>query len=209
MCVCPLCSSSGASIFFKDRRRSYFLCDCCALIFVPSEFHLSEGEEMARYNQHNNCIDDLGYVEFLNGAVEAVGRFVDVGACGLDFGCGKGAVLAQLLRERGFCVDVYDPFYFKDFVFDGKLFDFVTATEVVEHFCFPRREFELIASLLKKGAFFVVMTNLYDGIDFSSWWYKEDATHVCFYGKRSLEVLASLYGFRLLEFGNVSVFQRC
>ncbi len=205
---CPLCSSNSCDIFFEDKNRKYFLCHNCSLVFVPERFHLSGEAERERYDKHNNSIDDEGYVSFLSGAVEAVKSFAFAGSCGLDFGCGENPVLAELLKREGFSVDVYDPFYFEEDFFKLKKYDFITATEVVEHFSNPAKEFALLSSLLKDGGVFVVMTNLYDGVDFNSWWYKGDSTHISFFSKRSFEFFAETYGFKILKLGNLSIFKK-
>src|SRR3970282_351039 len=32
---CPLCGNAGAGLHYRDRRRSYWKCPQCALVFVP------------------------------------------------------------------------------------------------------------------------------------------------------------------------------
>ena len=37
-----------------------------------------------------------------------------------------------------------------------------------------------------------------DTTDFCNWYYKNDPTHVCFYGEKSLEYICNTYGFNEL-----------
>jgi 2-polyprenyl-3-methyl-5-hydroxy-6-metoxy-1,4-benzoquinol methylase len=105
------------------------------------------------------------------------------GAAGLDFGCGRGPALAHMLREAGFNMALYDSFFVpKEDVLDVR-YDFICATEVVEHLHRPGRELERLWALLQPGGWFGIMTRLvFDSTNFASWHYKNDPTHVCFFG---------------------------
>ena len=70
---------------------------------------------------------------------------------GLDYGCGFAPALANILKSRGFKVELYDPFFFPDKKVFNKQYDFITCTETVEHFFYPFEEIILLNILLKKG----------------------------------------------------------
>ena len=38
--ICPLCAGSEASLYHRDRTRTYHRCWHCALVFVPPEVWL-------------------------------------------------------------------------------------------------------------------------------------------------------------------------
>ena len=59
------------------------------------------------------------------------------GAKGLDFGSGPGPALACMLRESGYEVALYDSFYEPDEAVLNDRYDFICATEVVEHLSRP------------------------------------------------------------------------
>ena len=107
-------------------------------------------------------------------------------------------------------MDIYDPVFYPRKCFEGKTYDFIICCEVMEHFQHPSREFELLNSLLKSQGHLVCMTHLYsENMDFDSWYYKNDPTHVFFYGKQSVSYIAKSFGFtdckindRLLVFSN-------
>ena len=65
----------------------------------------------------------------------------------LDYGGGSGR-LAELLRERGFAAETYDPFS-QHCVRPGKRFDLITSFEVLEHAPDPHGTAATMASLLK------------------------------------------------------------
>ena len=179
---CPLCSAQGASCFWRDHVREYLRCVECGLVFVPPRYHLNMQRERAEYDLHQNRADDPGYRRFLSRVAEPLAERVASGAQGLDFGCGPGPALAAMLGEEGYEVQLYDVFYYPDnSVLQGS-YQFITATEVVEHLHFPGRELARLWEILESGGYLAVMTKLVlDAEAFAQWHYKNDPTHVCFF----------------------------
>ena len=109
----------------------------------------------------------------------------------LDFGCGPGPALAEMFKEAGFCMDLYDPIFFPQKPSSSKKYDFITCTEVIEHFYDPFNEFIKLDRMLAKNGIFAVMTNFYDeSINFEDWYYRKDPTHVVFYTEQTLQYIA-------------------
>jgi 2-polyprenyl-3-methyl-5-hydroxy-6-metoxy-1,4-benzoquinol methylase len=164
----------------------------CGLIVVAEAHWLPRAEEKARYDLHQNSPEDEGYRAFLGRLVAPLGDRLAPGSRGLDFGCGPGPTLSVMLEEMGHSVALYDPFYKPDRdVLEG-VYDFVTATEVFEHLRRPRQEAELLWSLLRPGGLLGIMTRLVpDDVDFATWRYKDDDTHIAFYARRTFEWLAA------------------
>ena len=72
-----------------------------------------------------------------------------------------------------------------------KKYDFITCTETAEHFFNPKKEFDLINSLLNKGGWLGVMTSFLTTSEvFDSWYYRRDPTHVVFYAEETFDVIA-------------------
>ncbi len=118
----------------------------------------------------------------------------------MDFGCGPGPLLANMLREHGYQVRLYDPFYANDVDCLMQRYDFITCTEVVEHLRQPKQEFERLFALLQPYGILAVMTKLViDAEAFAKWHYKNDPTHICFYSRESLQWLAYRYQ-KMVEF---------
>lgn len=122
------------------------------------------------------------------------------GARGLDYGAGRTRTLAALLTDRGFIVDRFDPCFEPNPSALATTYDFVTCTEVFEHFHEPRRDLAVIARLLRPGSLLAVTTALV-GVetDFTTWWYSRDATHVSFYRHETLAWIATRFDWELTD----------
>lgn len=207
---CPLCRSAGGSLFHRDERRTYWRCADCLLVFVPPEFFLSAEEERAHYDWHENDPRDARYRAFLSRLFDPLVAQLNPGSIGLDFGSGPGPTLSVMLAEAGHQVALYDPFYAPDpGVFD-RSYDFITASEVVEHLHQPQRELDRLWGCLKPGGTLGVMTKLVrDQAAFRSWHYIHDPTHVCFYSEPTLQWLADSWQAELARIGDdVALFSK-
>jgi 2-polyprenyl-3-methyl-5-hydroxy-6-metoxy-1,4-benzoquinol methylase len=161
----------------------------------PSQ-RLQPAAERARYHNHNNDLKDPGYRRFLQPLLDALKPHLNAHAHGLDFGCGPGPLLAEMLREQGFHCALYDPLFHPTPPAADARFDFITSTEVVEHLFNPLAEFRRLRGWLKPGGWLALMTALVEPpVDFGTWYYRRDPTHVVFYSRRSLEWMASTLGF--------------
>ncbi|CAA0121808.1 Ubiquinone biosynthesis O-methyltransferase [BD1-7 clade bacterium] len=193
---CPLCRSDDIDHYFTDKRREYLQCTHCRLVFVSERFHLSAKNEKAEYDKHENDVLDNGYRQFLSRALIPTLSMACAGnnhadVRGLDFGCGPGPALAAMLSEAGVSCATYDIFYQPDrSVFSCK-FDFITATEVIEHLVNPGEEIQRLYALLKPDGFLMLMSKLVIDRDaFSRWHYKNDPTHIAFFSRETLAWLA-------------------
>ena len=205
--TCPLCSSKNYSLFHKDHLRKYLQCLNCDFVFVPSQYHLSESEERKRYDTHKNNPEDPRYRQFLSQLTEPLIELISSDSYGLDFGCGPGPTLSLMMQEKGHQMDLYDKFYARNQSVFKKSFDFITLTEVLEHLCDPVFELERLASILKPKGILAVMTQLLTkDIDFDSWYYKNDPSHIGFYNDKSLTGLASLLELEITQFSDRVIF---
>lgn len=200
---CPLCTSSGARHFadhpFHGNRR-FDRCPVCQLIFASPSFHLSKKAEKERYDHHQNDPADGRYQNFLRQLVDPLQAYLKKPADGLDFGCGPGPAIGLMMASGGHRVVEYDPFYAPDTAVLGQVYDFVTCTEVVEHFYYPRIEFErLNRLLLKPGGYIGLMTQLVQpDTEFKEWWYANDETHVSFYSLETFQWICGWLNWKLL-----------
>jgi SAM-dependent methyltransferase len=120
------------------------------------------------------------------------------GAHGLDFGCGPAPLLVKMMNEAGFRAVGYDPLFAPHESLLDERYDFVSCSEVVEHFRNPAEAWRLLVSLLKPGGVLGVMTEWYRGqTPLSSWRYARDPTHLVFYCRKTFEFLAETYGLGL------------
>jgi len=158
-------------------------------MFVDQQHLPAPDEERERYEQHQNSIHNPGYVAFLNTALNAALPFLRHGMKGLDFGCGPNPVLSELLIAKGFhCVN-YDPFFYPEK--PTIEFDFIFATECLEHFHNPERELSYLTSLLCKNGILTIMTSFWsEDMELTDWHYLRDKTHVSIFHNQTFQYMA-------------------
>jgi 2-polyprenyl-3-methyl-5-hydroxy-6-metoxy-1,4-benzoquinol methylase len=207
---CPLCGSDRVRPFATVQQRGYHDCDVCRLVHLAPTQRLAAAAEHEHYLTHENDPADFGYRAFLSRLAVPLAERLEPGAEGLDYGCGPGPALARMLEEQGFRVSAYDPFFAPDDAALGRRYDFVTCTEVAEHFFEPAAELERLQRLLRPGGWLGVMTELLDEQrDFASWRYVRDPTHVCFYRPPTMRWIADHFGWEAhFVHRNVVLFQK-
>ena len=195
MAVCTLCRTPNALPF---QVEPFLRCPNCNLIFKNRQVQLSTSDEKARYSTHQNHIENTGYVNFFTPVVWEITKVLPRGAKGLDYGCGPGPVLSELLSQKGFVMTHYDPLFFPMELNAKKEFDFITCTEAAEHFFNPGVEVTKIYSLLKPKGFLFLMTELYvENSKLQDWYYPRDPTHVCFYSTLTLNWISERFNRKL------------
>jgi len=188
---CPLCGSDGIDPFYQDKARVYLRCMYCRLVFVPERYWLSPEDERATYDLHENDAEDRGYRQFLSRLSSPLLEKLDANQKGLDFGCGPGPTLSAMLKKQGHRVDLYDLYYYKDISVFQNRYDFICATEVVEHLHDPAQEFSVLFKILKRGGWLGIMTKqVMDEHAFRRWHYIRDMTHINFFSPGTFEYLA-------------------
>lgn len=178
--------------------RDYLRCDDCEATFLHPAHWPPPEQERAEYEQHQNLPGDTGYVGFLKRVADPLLDRLAPGSQGLDHGCGPGPVLAQLLRDAGHAVALYDPFFHPDPAALQTTYDFITCTEVVEHFHAPALEFKRLDGLLKPDGWLALTTCFQtDDARFAQWHYRRDPTHVVFYREATLAHIARRHGWHM------------
>ena len=202
---CPLCGTPNVQLIAIPMHRQGYNCSHCKLIYVDKEYLLENENEKSRYLLHENSIEDVGYVQFLNQAIEPVLSLLTPEMQGLDFGCGPGPTLSKLLALKGLQCDDYDPFFFPLPLKEH--YDFIFATECFEHFHEPGKELVFLDKLLKNKGLLVVMTDpIPENRTLHQWGYAHDPTHVSLYSPKTMEHIAHKMDWELLPFGNYRVF---
>ena len=194
MLNCPLCKTYQIETYHQDDKRTYLNCRQCQLVFVPPQYHLSKEAEKERYDLHKNSPDDPEYRKFLNRLFEPVNKIIPAGSAGLDFGSGPGPTLSLMFSEAGHHMQIYDCFYANAPSLLSGQYDFITASEVVEHLYAPGFELNRLWSCLKKYGILAVMTKrIQDSKAFKNWHYTRDPTHVCFFSTGTFQWLGRLW----------------
>ena len=200
---CLICNSNTDIIKCEKNNWEFFHCKKCEFIFKNPSDYVDETNELKQYKNHNNNMESTGYVEmfekFINNTFRPYLKDIETV---LEFGSGPGPVLAELLKREGLNVDIYDKFFSPQKVFDGKKYDLITSTEVIEHINNPVDIFNFFTSHIKKDGYLALMTQFHenDAQEFKRWWYKNDPTHICFFRPHTFEILASISGFKVIKY---------
>lgn len=106
-------------------------------------------------------------------------------------------MLSLLLAGRGHRMSVFDPLFSNVPGVLDRQYDFVTCTEVVEHFKNPTQEWDKLIQLVKPGGWLGIMTKLADDVAgdpeaFARWHYIRDLTHVSFFSRKTFRHLAKM-----------------
>jgi 2-polyprenyl-3-methyl-5-hydroxy-6-metoxy-1,4-benzoquinol methylase len=196
---CPLCLSEAVlQVYHQDGNRTYLGCNCCGLVKLADQHHLSSTDEKAQYDLHQNNPDDPGYRKFLSRTFTPLLTRISKQAVGLDFGCGPGPTISILGEESGVRISNYDLYYFNQGELLEQQYDFVTMTEVIEHIAQPNKLLKRLDLILKPNAILAIMTKrLIDNQQFKTWHYKNDPTHICFYSLDVFHWIAQKFNWRL------------
>jgi hypothetical protein len=189
-------------------------CRSCEFIFKDPGAFVSPERERRQYEQHNNSFENAGYVAMFKDFISrCVTPYRNNIATVLEFGSGPGPVLAGLLGGEGFHVDIYDKFFAPEPLYEGKTYDLITSTEVMEHIADPLEIMAFFHSHLNASGRLALMTQFHgNNIDsFLKWWYRVDPTHISFYRPKSFKIIAEKIGFVPLYFDTkkMIVLQKC
>jgi hypothetical protein len=189
--TCPLCQCTKTNYFYEDKYRPYHHCENCELIFVPPAHHLANDAEKSRYDQHQNLPSDRGYRQFLSRLFTPLCQQLQPGQSGLDFGSGPGPTLSLMLEEAGYNMAIYDKYYATNTNVLNQSYDFITTTEVLEHLSQPYEVLTKLWQNLNVNGILAIMTKRSTGKKaFTTWHYKNDDTHICFFAEQSFTWLA-------------------
>jgi SAM-dependent methyltransferase len=207
--VCPLCATATRQRIEHDSGRPCFVCGTCALVHVARSHRLDRAHEAAHYGTHDNSPHDPHYRAFLDRLLLPLVQRLSAGAHGLDFGSGPGPTLSVMFEERGFPMQIYDPFFAPDASVLRRRFDFVSCSETVEHFFDPAAEFARFDRLVEPGGWLGIMTRMTPALsEFRHWHYVRDPTHVCFYGRETMQWIAAWHQWELeMPCANVALFR--
>ena len=200
---CPLCHYPESHHYFEDKRRAYLQCQQCELVFVNPEQRLDAKAEKAHYDLHENDPNDAGYRTFLSRVTNPILERIEPSSTGLDFGCGPGPTLSLMMEEQGHNMSLYDLYYHPSTEVLGRTYDFMTATEVIEHLYHPDQVWQQWLNLVKPGGWIGLMTKMVIDVEaFAKWHYKNDPTHVVFFSRNSFKYLAERDQLKLEFIGN-------
>lgn len=189
--VCPVCRAPSPGFFGSIQEQVYWKCSICEARFLDPMHWLAPEDEFAHYLHHENDPRDVRYRQFLSKLFTPLLDKLAPSQRGLDYGCGPGPALAEMFREEGHFITLYDPFFYPGSLALAQTYNFITCTEVAEHFHQPADEFDRLDMMLRPGGWLGVMTCFQtDDARFASWHYRKDPTHVVFYREKTLRLIA-------------------
>lgn len=184
---CTLCN---AQLTLK-KNAFFYMCTTCKAIVKDHKYYLTAEEEKAIYKNHNNDVNDVRYQNFTMPITHAVLENFSPQHKGLDFGSGTGPVISSMLHKKGYNIVQYDPFFATDVKVLQTHYDYIVSCEVFEHLYQPKKEIDRLISLLNTNGMLLIMTLLYNNtIDFNTWKYAQDPTHVFIYCKETMAYIA-------------------
>ena len=224
---CPICHSKSELLDVVDFNKNceernglylpksgravyYAQCQQCAFLFAP-EFLNWTDQEFKReiYNNEYKLIDpeidtirpekNLRLLSQLFGDQKHQIRH-------LDYGGGEGT-LSTLLKRQGWNSTSYDPYFAEATTVRGvEPFDLITAFEVFEHEPNPLRLMTELKARVRETSIILFSTLLSDSYLKESirldWWYVSPRNgHCSIYSKKSIEFLATHFGFRYASLG--------
>ncbi len=210
---CKICQENVSLLNDCKKELSYYRCCSCGFVYLDDKFIIDKESEKSQYDMHENSFESLGYVkmfeDFIEKSILPYEKDIDNA---LEFGCGSGPVLAELLRRQGLTVDIYDLYFFPKKVYKGKKYDLITSTEVFEHLKNPIEVLKMLVEHTNKNGYIVLMTKFppKDDKEFLAWWYRRDPTHISFFTPKSFEVMAEKVGLKVLKIidENIVIFQK-
>lgn len=196
---CPLCHHDQAKLSFQDKKRSFYLCPECRLLFADSNSYLLPDAEKQRYGRARQAGKQKQLARFIHPLLEQLQSLQPAPLFGLNFGRVLSEEGLQQLNDAGHHLQQFDPFFAADHQLLHDQYDFICCFRVFEHFRTPAKEWDLIQKLIKPNGWLAISTPLLTSLEtFPKWHYKNNPTHVSFYQQQTFAYLASLGQFKLI-----------
>ena len=200
---CKICEKNTTILNDIELKKNFYHCKHCELIFLDEQFYVSIENEKKQYNQHNNSLENEGYVKMFEEYLDFTLENQNIKTA-LDFGSGPTPVLTELLKRRDLHVDYYDKFYQPQKVYENKSYDLITSTEVFEHLKDPQETLHMLSKHLNTNGIISLMTLFHTNKkeDFFKWWYRRDPTHITFFTPKTISIMAKKCGLEVLKTDN-------
>ncbi len=205
MMKCPCCNNYSP---FRLRKKTtdYYQCTNCKTLFsapLDNDNMVGGGNEIERNTEQNK-----GRIERFKSMFHSM-KIENVNV--LDFGCGHGYLIQDLLKE-GFNAtgyDAYSPEFDRLPIKDN--FHLCSMVEVIEHLSYPFVELDCVHRSLVKGGMVYIETSFIDiaeeeGIELDEYFYIEPSVgHSTVFSHHGLDLIMAIKGFLPLQHINRNV----
>ena len=196
---CPLCQNSNIAFFYQDKKRAFFRCLSCQLVFSDSSSHLPPSSQQQRFGGSHHSKKQKQLSDFIFPLLKQLQSLSNDKLIGLTYGRVMDSQSLKSIEEAGHQLFQFDPFLAPNHGLFKKQYDFICCYQVFEHFRNPRQEWRLLQRMLKHGALLAINIQLLKKIElFAKWHHKNNLAHVCFYQAETFKYLAEKSGFTLL-----------
>ena len=190
---CTLCET----LLENKTDEFYFICNTCGGYVKDQKFYLDSYREKNIYEKHKNDVNDIRYQNFTSPITNFILENFTPTCLGLDYGCGKGPVISKILKDKGYEIELYDPYFYPNENYTYYKYDYIFSCEVFEHFYNPKKEIERLLTLLQPKGSLLIMTHLYNfESDFKDWYYRKDPTHVFIYTLKTIQFISKKYNLK-------------
>lgn len=199
--TCKICSNKTHSFEVKQNIKYYYCYNCDFISIDESKIPAPE-KEKERYLEHNNGPDQEGYIQMFKRFIkEYITPHKNRISTTLDYGCGHSPILASLLKEQGFNVDIYDLYFAPEKVYENKKYNLITCTEVIEHLKDPLKTIKIQSKHLGEKGILALTTLFHPGNiqEFIPWWYHSDETHISFFTHKTMQYIAKLSDLKIIR----------
>jgi SAM-dependent methyltransferase len=158
-------------------------------------------EQKKRYDLHQNDSSNKGYRAYFQRFLDFVLPIEPTPRYALDFGCGRSTLVTDMLTQKSIATDYYDPIYHPNKVYKNSSYDLILSIEVFEHLHNPKDIFSTLVKHLNSDGYIAIQTAFRPDTkeEFLEWYYRLDPTHLIFFSPKSLSILASKFGMRVIK----------
>jgi len=200
---CLICSSESNLFLIKDELP-YFKCSNCDLIFADPKSYDEFNKEFYNNKFYSDNEDEWSKEERLNlfkiildiAIKESTSKLNIIKPSIIDFGAGIKdlAEKKEMYKKLTFFDEFFSsPYLSKKEEIQGKTFDAMICTEVVEHVFDQHNLFKEISSFLKPNKSCFATTLLHDH-NFVLNYLNPSVGHVCLHSKKSMAIVTYEYG---------------
>jgi 2-polyprenyl-3-methyl-5-hydroxy-6-metoxy-1,4-benzoquinol methylase len=189
---CKICGNTTFEKSDLKTKVTYDVCPVCDFISIKEHHLLSPQDEQKRYELHNNDTFDSGYTRRFENMIDLHIKPLKQVKNILDFGSGPYPMLSHILKEQGYQVVYFDPYFANNMSYRNQKYDLIVLSEVIEHIQYPLQTLDGLLELLHQDGFILVMTEFrtMDIDGFFTWWYRRDSTHISFFNQKTFETIA-------------------